>query len=260
MFQRIFCAFIFQCALWISAAQAQELPPPDATEPKSVHYVRIASGTGFIVNKSGDVITNAHVVKNCRSIIVRVPKGEVSAKLLAVDAARDLAALRIHGTDIEATAPLRANISELKLGDEVTVMGYPGSDGLGYRHTLQKTVITSMVGPDGEESRILLKHVAEHGNSGGPVLDGYGNVIGVIMAIVERYHTDTSSGTARGKPTLTDRSDIVITLAELRDFLHAHRISAYESASNPGRYEDPQLEETASQFIVPVRCILGAAR
>ena len=219
-------------------------------------YQKISAGTGFLVNRNGDVVTNAHVVKNCESITVRTERGEEPATLRASDDDHDLAIVRLDaGNSGGSMAPLRWNISELKISDPVIVMGYPGKQGLEGRYVYKKTVVKDLTGPTGEPLWIQLGSVVQQGNSGGPVLDTTGNVIAVISGMALTYKAD-----AQGKPIYSDlvgQSDIAITLASLRDFLNQNNVEYYEASSGLIAHADPVIERSASQFIRPVHCIQG---
>jgi hypothetical protein len=103
---------------------------------------KISSGTGFVVNNEGHVITNAHVVKACKSISILTAKGEEQAELVAADSTQDLAVLKT-GYISPYNAPLRWNIRDLKVGDPVVVMGYPGQEGSTGHYKFKKSTITS---------------------------------------------------------------------------------------------------------------------
>ena len=212
---------------------------------------KISSGTGFVVNNEGHVVTNAHVVKGCQSISILTPKGEEKAELVAGDTGQDLAVLKTRYIS-PYNAPMRWNISELKVGDGVVVMGYPGQEGSTGNYVFKKTSVISLEGPTGEDRFIQLASVASKGNSGGPVLDGSGNVIAVISGTALTYRADSE-----GKPTgnAIGRADVAITLEALQDFLRANRINFYETPSGLVAYGDGVLRDNAKNFIVPVRCV-----
>ncbi|MFZ4541528.1 MAG: S1 family peptidase [Rickettsiales bacterium] len=214
-------------------------------------YYKVSSGTGFVINNDGHVITNAHVVRECKDISILTPAGEENAVLVAEDPKQDLAVLK---TDyISPTiAPLRWNISDLRVGDNVIVMGYPGPQGATGKEVFKKTQVKALKGPTGEARWIQLASVAAHGNSGGPVLDGSGNVIAVISGMAVTYKAD-KAGNPSGNPI--GQTDIAITLASLQDFLRDHAINFYESASGMLSYPDEVLLDNARHFTVPVRCI-----
>ncbi len=223
---------------------------------QQVVMVKISAGTGFFISHQGDLITNAHVVKNCQSISVKTADGERGATLVAADAGRDLALLRVSG-GADSIANLRWNIRDVKPGDEVVVMGFPGQEGVGGRYQFKKSTVLGLNGPTGEPQWIQLESVAEHGNSGGPVLDAAGNVIGVITGNAFTYRTLTSNGQPVAEPSLVGKSDIAITLPVLEGFLNDNHVYYSESSSGLVTHADDRLQEVASAFIVPVRCYLG---
>lgn len=214
--------------------------------------VKVSSGTGFFVNRNGDVVTNAHVLKACRAISVKTPQGERAATLVAHDPARDLAVLRTEGTPA-AIANLRWDIRDLRPGADVVVMGYPGQEGIAGKYRFTTTQVTDLRGPTGEPQWLQLNSVAEQGNSGGPVLDTAGNVIGVISANTMLYRTPTNG---RGEPELISKADVAITLPVLEDFLREHQVGYYQASSGAGSNALRMLETRANRFIVPVRCYL----
>lgn len=235
--------------LFAAAANAQSVPV----------MVKISAGTGFFINRDGDVITNAHVVKNCRSISVKTISGERAATLRSSDAERDLAVLRVAG-DIPAIASLRWNIRDLRVGDSVVVMGYPGQEGVAGRYQFKKSTVMGLAGPTGQPNWLQLDSVAQHGNSGGPVLDAAGNVIAVVAGNAMTYRVMTSeTGKQLGNPELIGKSDIAITLPVLEDFLRQNTTGYYQASSGEGSTADRLLEARANRFIVPVRCYLGQA-
>jgi S1-C subfamily serine protease len=227
-------------ALVAGAAQSQTL-------------LKLSAGTGFVINNEGNLVTNAHVVRGCQSISVVTPRGEKPASLVGVDAEHDLAVLKISDAGGAAIAPLRWNIRDLKVGDAVTMIGFPGQAGVEGRHTSKKTSVTALKGPEGEPLFIQLSSVAEHGNSGGPVLDATGNVIAVITGIAQTYKLWPDG---RPLPGIVAQSDVAITLTTLRDFLYRNAVPFYESVSS-GAYSDAAIEQNALKFTLSVRCVQG---
>ena len=172
--------------------------------------------------------------------------------MVTADTQRDLAVLKTPFISPNI-APLRWNISDLKVGDEVVVMGYPGKEGASGHYQFKKTKVTDLKGPPGGQDRwIQLASVAAQGNSGGPVLDTSGNVIAVISGMAISYKAD-DNGNPAGAPL--SQSDVAIPLAALRDFLHEHLIGFYESTSDTHGYGDSALRDNAHNFILPVRCV-----
>jgi S1-C subfamily serine protease len=250
MHLRALALFILSISAAASVAHAQQ--------PAQV-LVKISAGTGFFINRDGDIVTNSHVVRDCKSMSVHTVQGERPVTLRARDIEHDLAVLRMQG-QVPEVAPLRWNIRDVKVGDEVIVMGYPGQAGVSNTYVFRKTRILGLTGPTGEPNWLQLGNVAERGNSGGPVLDTTGNVIAVITGKAKTYRVESGNSDARESPTLIGETDVAITLAALQDFLRRNSIPFYEASSGLVAYADTQLEIKANQFIVPVRCIQSGGK
>jgi S1-C subfamily serine protease len=138
-----------------------------------------SSGTGFFVTPDGAVVTNAHVVEDCSDIRVTTDQGvPAPARIIARDVRNDLALL---GTGLAAkrSAAFRTSI---RLGDGVEVFGYPLTSVLAKAGNFTLGNVSALVGI-GEDSRYLqISAPVQPGNSGGPLLDQYGNLIGVVTA------------------------------------------------------------------------------
>jgi serine protease Do len=160
-----------------AAPAAAKAPEERNAAPKPEHEA--SSGTGFFVATNGALITNAHVVENCAAIHVTTSEGATSdAKIVARDVRNDLALL---GTDLTAkkVAALRASI---RLGEPVEAFGYPFADVLAKSGNFTLGNVSALVGI-GEDSRYLqISAPVQPGNSGGPLLDQNGNLVGVVSA------------------------------------------------------------------------------
>jgi serine protease Do len=142
------------------------------------------TGTGFFVSKQGHVLTNNHVVSSCTSIQLRWPDGrEMSAKLVGRSIEDDLAVLR---ADIEPTevGTFRPN-GQARLGETIVVYGFPLPDLLSSSGNLTTGAVTALAGLR-DESRIMqISAPVQAGNSGGPVLDQKGQVVGIIVSKID---------------------------------------------------------------------------
>ena len=155
-----------------------------------------AVGTGVVVSTDGEVLTNAHVVDGATAIHVRLP-GEtepIEATLLAQDAGNDLALLHIDRDDL---APVTfAPTHEVALGDEVLAIGFAlDLDGdptvtLGIVSALDRTIITE----DGALDGLIQTDAAiSSGNSGGPLVDAQGRVVGINTAVARSDSTTAAT-------------------------------------------------------------------
>jgi S1-C subfamily serine protease len=134
-----------------------------------------ALGSGFLISADGEVVTNFHVIKDAHSAIVKLSTRAFFpvSGILASDPSRDLAILEIKGNNLPFLA--LGSDNKPQVGDHVVAIGSP----LGYQGTVSDGVISSLR-DDGGKKWIQTTAPVSHGNSGGPLLDMDGQVIGII--------------------------------------------------------------------------------
>lgn len=134
-----------------------------------------AYGTGFLVTSQGDVLTNRHVVADCAALSI---DGH-PAVVLAEDEIFDLALLRAEA--LAGTSPATFAEAPARLNSDVTVAGYPLPDVLGGLNITRGSV-TSLKGIGGDGINMQISAPVQPGNSGGPVVNAAGQVVGVVVA------------------------------------------------------------------------------
>jgi len=150
---------------------------PGARVPQS--RTQTSSGTGFLVSEKGHVVTNNHVVKQCSTIKVGYSGGLLErASLLATDRRNDLALLstELRGEVVPALKP------RVRVGDNIYVYGFPLSGLLSKTGNFTVGYITSAAGLNDDTSQLQISAPVQPGNSGGPLVDRHGNVVGVIVS------------------------------------------------------------------------------
>jgi putative serine protease PepD len=159
-----------------------------------------AEGSGFVIDKSGDIATNQHVVAGAGSIQVRFADGtKASAKVVGADASSDLAVVRVSGVPTSKLQPLTlANSSGAAVGNSVIAIGSPyglaGSVTVGVVSALGRSI--SSPNHYTISGAIQTDAPINHGNSGGPLLDANGDVIGVNAQIESDSGENTGVGFA----------------------------------------------------------------
>ena len=137
-------------------------------------------GTGFALSSNGYVVTNYHVVKDADSVYVQNSDGEsFKVKQIYVDPAYDIAVLQITDTAFKSlsTLPYTFKKSGSDLGEDVYTIGFPRDD-----QVVNRGYLSSLTGYAGDTVAYQVDISVNPGNSGGPLLDGKGNVIGIINA------------------------------------------------------------------------------
>ena len=161
-----------------SATPAPE-SPTDVTENALPSVVQIitssGSGTGFIVSENGLVVTNRHVVEGQRRVTIRLATGEeYRGNITQRHSTLDLAYVEIDSSRNFAPLPL-GDSGEVRLSEPVIAIGYPLGEELGLDPTVSRGIISAK-----RDDYLQTDASLNPGNSGGPLLDANGNVIGVI--------------------------------------------------------------------------------
>ncbi len=157
-----------------------------------------ASGSGVVISPQGYIVTNNHVVDGYQTLDVVFADGtQVSARLIGADAFSDLAVIKVDGS-VPAVAEL-GDSDQLQIGEPVIAIGNPLGD---FNNTVTSGVISALGrtldvgGGSAYEKMIQTDAAINHGNSGGPLVNMSGQVIGITTAIVRG--SNTSSDVAEG--------------------------------------------------------------
>jgi len=150
-----------------------------------------AFGTGFLVTQDGYILTCRHVVAGATSIKVKIQDRLYAARLEKEDSANDLALLRINGN---FPALSFSDNSSAHMGNEVFTIGYPNPNLQGINPKLTKGEINSLTGFQDDIRFYQISVAVQPGNSGGPLLDMDGNVVGVIVSVLDEKTTYNLSG------------------------------------------------------------------
>ena len=151
-------------------------------------------GSGFIIEKNGTVITNNHVIANAEDIIVRVNNKEYQAKVIGADPYSDIAVLKIDTSDIFKTVEF-GNSDKSRVGDWVVAIGNP----FGLGGTVTSGIISARnrdINLTRYDDFIQTDASINQGNSGGPLFNLDGDVIGINTAIISPSGASSGIGFA----------------------------------------------------------------
>ena len=143
-----------------------------------------ATGTGWIFDKSGIIVTNYHVIEGARTVVVTLHDGRrLNVQSIASDPVGDLAVLRVNASNL--TAATTGSSASLKVGDPVVAVGNSLGEGISVK-TGQITHLDVTVGIENEQYYGLIEDNApiQEGDSGGPLVNNNGEVIGISNAKV----------------------------------------------------------------------------
>ncbi|MFT4203598.1 MAG: serine protease [Chitinophagaceae bacterium] len=136
-----------------------------------------SGGSAFLIDGKGYFITNAHVLNGSGAVVVNTKGQEFKTDIVFIDQTRDLAVIKITDKDFKPykSLPYGFKRSRLELGQDIFTLGYPRNNivyNTGY--------VSSSTGFDGDTSSIQVAMIANPGNSGGPLFNSDGEIIGVL--------------------------------------------------------------------------------
>ena len=161
---------------------AKKLSPPvpvAKTPTQDDEIISASSGSGFAVSSDGYVITNHHVIEGCQKVVVHAKGKELPVTVVTYDPQNDLALLKGDFRP-KTVFPLSNNRPELL--QDIYVAGYPFGNKVSTSVKVTKGIISSLTGIGNNFSNIQIDAALQSGNSGGPILDDLGNVVGVAVS------------------------------------------------------------------------------
>jgi S1-C subfamily serine protease len=152
-----------------------DITPKTSDTPASGRV--ISSGSGFFISEDGLLLTAAHVIVDDNPIQVKVGETELPARIVRMDVVNDIAILKVTGAF--HYLPL-GNSTGVKLGSMIFTIGYPEPHVQGLEPKLTKGEINSLAGLHDDPRKFQISAPIQPGNSGGPIIDEMGNVIGIV--------------------------------------------------------------------------------
>jgi S1-C subfamily serine protease len=212
----------------------------------------VASGSGIVISRDGLILTNEHVIRQCDSLqVVLNSTRTVKVTLRAVDASKDLALLET-GESFPLAASIRQDASP-RLGEPVSVVGYPLVHVLSAQPNVSFGNVNSTVGVKGNPAHMQIDVPVQRGNSGGPVLDAAGNLIGIVVSKLDALKLAKSTGDLPQNINFAIRGDVV------RSFLEAQHVDFTVSSASSTKLENTEIAKRGTAVTVLVRCIHESA-
>ena len=191
------------------------------------------SGSGFFVSKLGHVITNQHIVGGCKKVTVGDnARTQVTANVLETDRRNDLALLRISKmtmTSAETKSLIRKlgikvvplasdglmRSEDVELGEDVLVAGYPYGEVFSNSIKVTKGIVSANRGLGDDTGQFQIDAAVQPGNSGGPIYDENGNIVGVVVSQLNKMKFAKRTG------SIPENVNFGIKASTVRQFLNA---------------------------------------
>jgi hypothetical protein len=202
-----------------------------------------SSGTGFAVGDGRSVLTNFHVVEGCKSVsIADIGTGRVRT----VDERNDIAIIEI-ARPISTALPLRTG-GELRPGEEIIVIGYPLRGLLSSAPTVTTGIVSSLAGLRDDRTRFQISAPVQPGNSGGPVLDRAGNVVGMVVSKLNVLRVARMTG------DIPQNVNFAIPVSILASVLDANSVKYQARKTIESEKSPAEVTSAASPAVVSIEC------
>ena len=230
-----------------------QFPSPDRRE------LEATSGTAFFVareggetikevpsreNARGIALTNAHVVEDCRQIQVRSGTYSGAGRVVARDDGNDLALLT---TDLKPSTRASWRFS-IRQGEDIAVYGFPLVGMLAAGGNIATGNVTALAGLRDDSRFLQISAPVQPGNSGGPLLDRNGNVVGIVVAKLDALKVVSATG------DIPQNVNFAIKASAAAAFLDAQGVAHVESTGGP-TLSTPDIAERAKKLAMQVVCI-----
>ena len=203
------------------------------------------SGTGFCVNTEGYFVTNHHVVEGALEIRARSPRNQYHLQHVFSDPLNDLALLK-SATAANHVAVFRDG-AQARLGENVIVIGYPLRGLLGSSPQVTTGNVSSLIGIRDDTRSLQFTAPVQSGNSGGPLLDSDGAVVGVVCAKLDAARIHELTG------DIPQNVNFAIKSALVRSFLEAVGVD-YACRSAGSARQPAEIAREAQDFVVRIEC------
>ena len=231
-----------------AAAPPPNAAPANAAAPKQSKSAT-QTGTGFVISSNGHVVTNQHVIDGCGEITGNL-SGEAPLKLRLVssDETNDLALLQAP-SPFKEVAVIRAN--SVQTGEGVIAIGYPYRGLLTSDFTVTTGIVSSLSGIFNDTRHLQISAAVQPGNSGGPLLDFTGAVVGVVAAKLDAIKV------ARATGNLPENINFAIKTGALRDFLDNSAVMYRDTERRESNRETAEVAKKARGFTLLISCTVS---
>lgn len=206
-----------------------------------------STGSGFVVSTSGHLLTNHHVANGCSNLKIRdSSKIKHDVTVVATDARNDLALLKTSTDTSLPAAIFRANDS-VDVGENVVALGYPLAGMLASEVNVSFGYVSATAGLADDTSKLQISAPVQPGNSGGPLLDQAGNLIGVVVAKLDALKVAKAIGDIPQNINFAVKGEVA------QVFLKAHKVK-FKTATATKKLENTDIASRGRAFTVLVEC------
>lgn len=211
--------------------------------------IKQGSGTGFFVTTDGYLITNNHVIADANRIDVHASNGNIyRARVISKDPSNDVALLKVEAQ----TKPLRVHSAgKLEKGAEVFTLGYPMPDLEGNAVKATFGRVNALSGINDDIRYVQIDVPIQPGNSGGPLINDDGEVVGMTSASVNQGLVVNHTGTMAQNVNYAVKADYFLTLLKYAGVHLPKDKAVHDAIKNPSQFEPSVVQIVVSHQVSP---------
>ena len=217
--------------------------------PGTDEVLSASSGSGFAVSDDGFVITNHHVIDSCQEVYIHQNGRKNLATVVTADPRNDLALLKADFTPRQVL-PLADKRPELL--QNIYVAGYPFGMGISSTIKVTKGIVSSLTGFGNNFSEVQIDAALQSGNSGGPIVDEAGNVVGVAVAKLDVRYALENFG------SISENTNFGIKSSVVSSILDSQTVNA--PAANNGMMSTTDLGRRLTKSTFYISCWMTLAQ
>ena len=227
------------------AEKPKEIKPEKITEPVDENeLIIIGSGSGFFVSDQGHIASNAHVIGFCRRVKVYENGKEIFLDVLATDIANDIGLVK---GQFKNSQYLNIKMNGAELGEDIVAFGYPLVEKLSDSVKLTKGIVSALSGPHNNTALIQIDAALQPGNSGGPVLNMSGQVVGIASSGLAKLRM------AKEQQIIPENVNFAVAAPTIASFLKANKINVSSGTSEI--YSTKELAKIGEPRTVQILCM-----
>jgi S1-C subfamily serine protease len=204
------------------------------------------SGTGFVISSSGHIVTNNHVIAGCGEIHGNLTgEAPVTLRVVSSDRFNDLALLQGPAASFKEFVKIRER--SIRSGDSVVAIGFPYHGLLSSDFTVTTGIVSSLSGFLNDSRVLQITAAVQPGNSGGPLLDTSGQLVGIVSSKLDAIKFASVTG------NIPENINFAIKTGALRDFLD-NSVVSYQTAESKADLKTPEIAGNARAYTLLITC------
>ena len=207
--------------------------------------ITIGSGSGFYINNKGYALTNNHVIDICAQSVAVIDGKETLFRVIATDKTNDVAVLK---TNYKSRNFIKINEDGAKLGENVIAVGYPLAGRLSDSVKITKGIVSSLSGLDNNIGQIQIDAALQPGNSGGPVLNENGELVGIASAGLNKLLM------AKEAKYIPENVNFAVASPIIVNILKSKKVKYTTPSMFSGSYSNTELAELGDSSTIQLFC------